>query len=136
MLEKYRELLKRDAAKKAARKEVLAALDAEFGDTAQAIEDERQAILQWMKENKFKTHYERYGSVELRTSAPKYVVVNELELKVKLALEGYYDALEIKKAPVNSLKKAGQLSDELVEIQTEEEIAISVTDGSGDGVKS
>lgn len=134
MLEKYTGLKQKHESKLEARKiakaqyeAALKEIDEEFGDTEAALEEERGNILKWAKENNMKTHFERNGSFEIRRSPPKYVVKNELQLKVELAMKGHYEALELKKAQVNNLARDGILPASLVETLIDEQIAITVT---------
>ena len=140
MLETIRALMLRHKAKQEALaiakkqyEEAKRDIEEEFGDTETPVKEEREKIKVWMIENGFKTQFEPHASVELRKSAPKYIVKDELELKVALASKGEYQALELKKSAVNTLAKEGSIPPSLVEVVQEDEIAITVTDGKGDG---
>lgn len=131
MLQVYKELKQKLEEKAERKKQLLAELDVAYEGIQEAYDAEREKIFRWMSENEFSEHEDDLGKIEFRTSSPKYVIVDgkEEELIKYLADNDYTDALQIKKQPVNDLKKAGLIDDELVAIKTEPELAITIFKG-------
>lgn len=129
MLETYLALLKKDDDKRTSLKQAKEDIEAEFGDTAAPLEEERKNIFHWMQENNFPAHSEEGGMIEVVVSKPKYKITDEEKLIRFLAQKNLIGALDFKKSVVNDLRKLDFITEEdgLIDVVTEPELRITVT---------
>lgn len=128
VLSKYQALKQKQEAKKAARKQALADIDAEFGDVDAEIDALRSELLSWMKANDTTFHADESGVIEVRRSRPKYDVVNDKNLVRWLYDNGYFDSLTFVKSDVNALAALDAIPDSIVNVIYDDELVVRLAE--------